>query len=102
MARRLLVAAETFSTEQMLALGIVDAVYPPDSLHAAAQRYAESLIKLAPMAVTNMLEIIRQLERGNLNREQADALAKACSDSIDVQEGITAQREKRAPVFQNR
>ena len=36
MARRLLVAAETFSTEQMLALGIVDAVYPPDSLHAAA------------------------------------------------------------------
>ena len=102
MARRLLVAAETFSAEKMLALGIVDAVYPTDSLHSAAQRYAESLIKLAPMAVSSMLEIIRQLERGNLNREQADALAKACSDSIDVQEGITAQREKREPVFQNR
>ena len=95
-------AAETFSAEQMLALGIVDAVYPTDSLHAAAQRYAESLVKLAPMAVTNMLEIIRQLEGGNLNREQANALAKACGDSADVQEGITAQREKRAPVFQNR
>jgi len=102
MAKRLLVAAETLSAEQLLALGLVDAVYPADSLHAAAQRYAESLIKLAPMAVTNMLEIIRQLEGGNLNREQADALAKACSDSADVQEGITAQREKRAPVFQNR
>ena len=102
MAKRLLVAAETLSAEQLLALGLVDAVYPADSLHAAAQRYAESLIKLAPMAVTSMLEIIRQLEGGNLNREQADTLAKACSDSVDVQEGITAQREKRAPVFQNR
>ncbi|GIR14633.1 MAG: hypothetical protein CM15mP25_3880 [Gammaproteobacteria bacterium] len=27
------------------------------------------------------------------------ALAEACSDSEDVQEGITAQREKRAPRF---
>ena len=102
MARRLLVAAETFSAEQLLALGLVDAVYQADSLHAAAQRYVESLIKLAPMAVTSMLEIIRQLEGGNLNREQADTLAKACSDSLDVQEGITAHRDKRAPVFQNR
>ena len=63
------------------ALGFVDAVYQADSLHAAAQRYVESLIKLAPMSVTSMLEIIRQLEGGNLNRERADALAKACSDS---------------------
>ena len=102
MARRVLVAAETFSAEQLLALGLVDAVYQADSLHAAAQRYVESLVKLAPMAVTSMLEIIRQLEGGDLNRGQAGAFAKACSDSVDVQEGIAAQREKRAPVFQNR
>ena len=38
MAKRLLVAAETLSAEQLLALGLVDAVYPADSLHAAAQR----------------------------------------------------------------
>ena len=57
---------------------------------------------LAPMAVASMLEIIRQLEAGALDRDQAHALAEACSDSEDVQEGITAQREKRAPRFNNR
>ena len=46
------------------------------------------------MAVTHMLEIIRQLEAGALDRQQADELGRACSDSEDVQEGITAQREK--------
>jgi enoyl-CoA hydratase/carnithine racemase len=53
------------------------------------------------MAVTSMLEIIRELEAGALDRDHAGALAQACTDSEDVQEGITAQREKRAPVFRN-
>jgi enoyl-CoA hydratase/carnithine racemase len=53
------------------------------------------------MAVASMLEIIRQLEAGNLDRDHARTLAEACSDSEDVQEGITAQREKRAPRFKN-
>ena len=67
MAKRLLVAAETLSAEQLLALGLVDAVIQQIRF-MRRQRYAESLIKLAPMAVTSMLEIIRQLEGGNLNR----------------------------------
>lgn len=102
LARRVLVAAETFSADQLLALHLVDAVHPADTLQQAARSYAESLLTLAPMAVANMLEIIRQLERGDLDREQANQLAKACSDSEDVQEGITAQREKRPAVFRNR
>jgi enoyl-CoA hydratase/carnithine racemase len=102
LARRVLVAAETFSADQLLALHLVDAVHPADTLQQAARSYAESLLTLAPMAVANMLEIIRQLERGDLDREQANQLARACSDSEDVQEGITAQREKRSAVFRNR
>ena len=102
LARRVLVAAETFSADQLLALHLVDAVHPADTLQQAARSYAESLLTLAPMAVAHMLEIIRQLERGDLDREQANQLAKACSDSEDVQEGITAQREKRPAVFRNR
>lgn len=101
LARRLLVAAETFTSEQMLSLRLVDAVHPAAALREAALGYAMSLLALAPMAVTSMLEIIRQLEAGALDRDQAGALAQACSDSEDVQEGITAQREKRAPLFKN-
>ena len=102
LARRMLVAAETFSAEQMLSLNMVNAVHSADALRAAAEEYAQSLLALAPMAVASMLEIIRQLEAGALDRDQAHALAEACSDSDDVQEGITAQRERRTPRFNNR
>jgi enoyl-CoA hydratase/carnithine racemase len=102
LARRVLVAAETFTAEQMLSLKMVDAVHPEDTLREAAVDYAQSLLALAPMAVASMLEIIRQLEAGTLDRDQAHALAEACSDSKDVQEGIAAQREKRTPRFNNR
>ena len=102
LARRVLVAAETFSAEQMLSLRLVDAVHSAPALHQEAWAYAESLLTLAPMAVRHMLEIIRQLEHGTLDRQHAAQLAKACSDSEDVQEGITAQRQKRPPLFRNR
>ncbi len=102
LARRMLVAAETFSAEQMLSLNMVNAVHSADALRAEAEEYAQSLLALAPMAVTSMLEIIGQLEAGELDKDHARALAEACSDSEDVQECITAQREKRAPRFNNR
>ena len=102
LARRVLVAAETFTAEQMLSLRMIDSVHSSAALPDAAQEYAESLLALAPMAVTSMLEIIRQLEIGQLDRRHAESLAAACSDSEDVQEGIAAQREKRSPRFQNR
>jgi enoyl-CoA hydratase len=102
LAKRLLVAAETFSAEQMLALQLVDGVYPTDQLRAAANDYAAALLALAPMAVTNMLEIIRQLEVGELDFATASLLATQCAESEDVKEGISAQREKRAAVFKNR
>lgn len=101
LARRMLVAAETFSAEQMLSLNMVNAVHSADALRAEAEEYAQSLLALAPMAVTSMLEIIGQLEAGELDKDHARALAEACSDSEDVQEGIKAQREKRAPRFNN-
>ena len=102
LARRVLVAAETFTAEQMLSLRMIDAIHSAAALPDAAQEFAESLLALAPMAVTNMLEIIRQLEAGELNRSHAESLARGCSDSEDVKEGIAAQREKRSPRFQNR
>ena len=102
LARRLLVAAETFSADDMLTLGLVDRILPAAQLRAEAASYAESLLGLAPMAVTSMLTIIRQLEEGALDRKTAAALANACSESQDVQEGILAQREKRAANFKNR
>jgi enoyl-CoA hydratase/carnithine racemase len=35
-------------------------------------------------------------------RADAEASAKRCADSEDLQEGIRAQREKRSPLFHGR
>lgn len=102
LARRLLVAAETFSADDMLALRLVDRIVAAEQLRAEADKYAQSLLALAPMAVASMLAIIRELELGALDRGHAAALANACSESEDVQEGISAQREKRSANFKNR
>ncbi|MDA0892791.1 MAG: enoyl-CoA hydratase/isomerase family protein [Proteobacteria bacterium] len=102
LARRLLVAAETFSADDMLALRLVDRIVPAAQLRSEADSYARALLALAPMAVTSMLTIIRQLELGELDQQTAADLAMACSESEDVQEGILAQREKRTANFKNR
>lgn len=102
LARRLLVAAETFSADDMLALRLVDRIVPAAQLRSEADSYARALLALAPMAVTSMLTIIRQLELGELDQQTAADLAMACSESEDVQEGILAQREKRTTNFKNR
>jgi len=46
-----------------------------------------------------MLEIIKQAERGNIDRIRAAQLTAICSQSADLQEGLTAKRERRLPVF---
>lgn len=102
LAKRLLVAAETFSAHEMLALRLVDRIVPAAQLREEAELYARSLLALAPMAVTSMLTIIRQLEVGELDQQNAADLAMACAESEDVQEGILAQREKRSANFKNR
>ena len=102
LAKRLLVAAETFSADDMLTLRLVDRIVPAAQLREEAEAYARALIALAPMAVTSMLTIIRQLEVGELDQKTAADLASACAASEDVQEGILAQREKRSANFKNR
>lgn len=102
LAKRLLVAAETFSADDMLALRLVDRIVPAAQLREEAEAYARALLALAPMAVTSMLTIIRQLEVGEMDRKTAADLASACAASEDVQEGILAQREKRSANFKNR
>lgn len=101
LAKRALVAAESFSGASLLTLGLVDSLHTADTLAEAAEGYARSLLALAPMSVTTMLALIRQLEIGGYDRVAADAMAQRCAQSEDLQEGLKAMREKRSPVFRN-
>ncbi len=98
-AKRILVAAEEFSAEQMLEFGIVSRLISSDSLIKESNFTAKMLAQRAPLAVAAMLKVIRQAERGRINYQEARDLAAICSDSDDLKEGLLAQKERRPAVF---
>ncbi len=102
LVRRLLLTTEFVSFEELFERGAIDWLVSEDALNERAAALIEKLTGLAPMSVTAMLRIIKMVEGGNFDCAQAQALAEACGASADLQEGLNAQRERRAPVFQNR
>ena len=54
---------------------------------------------MAPLAVQGMKQALNEIGHGALDVEACEARAKAAKASEDIQEGLRAFREKRAPVF---
>jgi len=98
-AKRLLVAAEELTASDMKALGILNWILPPSALVEGAMDVARQLAGLAPLSVRSMLKVISQIERRELDRVEAAQLSEMCANSIDLQEGLAAQRERREPEF---
>jgi enoyl-CoA hydratase/carnithine racemase len=101
-AKRILVAAETFDAEGMLAIGFLDQLVPRAELESTVEASAASIAALAPLAVRAMKSILQQAAAGSIDRPGAEDLARACQASEDLQEGFAAQRDKRKPVFKGR
>jgi enoyl-CoA hydratase/carnithine racemase len=99
LAKRILVAAEEFSAEDMVRIGFLDNLVPPTSLAFHADDLAAHIARLAPLAVQSMKAILQQAAAGGIDTEQARALSHRCLESEDLQEGFAAQREKREPNF---
>ena len=101
-AKRVLVASETFSADALLEMGFLDHLVMPAELKERTHEYAEHIAGLAPLAVRAMKRILQQAAAGSIDQEEARALADLCSKSEDLQEGFTAQKEKREPRFKGR
>ncbi|MDO8862576.1 enoyl-CoA hydratase-related protein [Haliea sp. E1-2-M8] len=101
-AKRMLLAVEEIEAETLLQLGFLDHLVQPAALDKAAETLALQISNLAPLAVRAMKQIIQQAASGQIDRDGAQALAKACLDSEDLQEGFAAKREKRSPRFQGK
>ena len=102
LAKRVLVAGEAFSADEMLELGIVSRLARADELIEESHLAAQTLAQRAPLAVSAMLKIIRQAERGAIDFREARELVRICAESDDLQEGLVAQKERRAPIFKGR
>ena len=101
-ATRMLVGAEEFDAQGLREAGFLHRVLPREQLQAQAMDLAQSLADLAPLAVRTMKRLLGQIARGDLDAHAAQRAIDACAGSADLQEGLTAQREKRTPRFSGR
>ena len=101
-ATRMLVGAEEFDAQGLREAGFLHRVLPREQLQAQAMELAQSLADLAPLAVRTMKRLLGQIARGDPDARAAQLAIDACAASADLQEGLTAQREKRTPRFSGR
>ena len=99
LAKRILVASETFDAEALLEIGFLDHLLLPSQLEEETQKLSNHIAELAPLALRSMKEILMQVSTGETNPGRAAELAVLCSSSADLQEGLLAQKERRKPRF---
>ncbi|MFQ5623227.1 MAG: enoyl-CoA hydratase/isomerase family protein [Paracoccaceae bacterium] len=101
-ARRMFLLAETFDAAALKEIGFLDRLVAPQELDAEAMNIAGTIAGLAPLAVRGMKRTIREIGAGTLDTVAARKRIAACFASEDLQEGLAAMKEKRAPVFKGR
>jgi enoyl-CoA hydratase/carnithine racemase len=98
-AKRLFLTAEKLGAEELLRIGYLTQLVAPAELDAAVDRLAGTLEVMAPLAVQGIKQALNEIGHGALDVAACEERARICKDSADIQEGLAAFREKRAPVF---
>jgi enoyl-CoA hydratase/carnithine racemase len=98
-AKRLFLTAEKLGAEELLRIGYLTQLVAPAELDAAVDRLATTLEAMAPLAVQGIKQALNEIGHGALDVAACEERARICKDSADIQEGLAAFREKRAPVF---
>ena len=99
--RELLFTSEPVGADAGLALGLVNRVVAAADLESAVASLARQIAHNAPLAVHAMKAFVQRAadERRRWQRDDLEALAARVRASSDLREGLTAQRERRAPLF---
>lgn len=91
-------------SDEALAIGMLNSVVPAHHLEAAVDDLAATIARGAPMTQTSTKRSV-DLAAGTptaLPPGEVQSLADACFESADFEEGRTAFRDKRDPVFRGR
>jgi enoyl-CoA hydratase/carnithine racemase len=100
-AMRLIATAETIDAAEMLRIGFVEAVWPKAAFRARARAMVERIAESGPLATrgAKRIALTRRDEGFRAARALSDALRRELEWSADVDEGMAAHREGRAPRF---
>jgi enoyl-CoA hydratase/carnithine racemase len=98
-AKKLFLTAEKIDAPEMLRIGYLTAMVPPEALDGEVDRLATLLAGNAPIAMRGMKRTINEIARGELDESAADRRARDSMRSAEIKEGIRAFTEKRPPKF---
>ena len=82
-------------------MGLVNRVVSDTEIETHVRTLAETIASNAPLTLRAVKNTVREILTDESRRDAAkcDALARACFESQDYQEGRRAFMEKRKPLF---
>jgi enoyl-CoA hydratase/carnithine racemase len=101
-AKRLFLTAQKIDAAEMLRIGYLDALVPPDELDIAVDTLAAILAANAPDAMRGMKRAINEVAREMFDEEAARRRHQESTRGAEIKEGLAAFRDKRKPDFGRR
>ena len=98
-AKRLFLTAERINAPEMLRIGYLTAMVPPEALDEEVDRQVAVLAGNAPIAMRGMKRTINEIARDELDEAAADQRARDSMRGAEIKEGVRAFAEKRPPKF---
>lgn len=103
-ACEILFSAKTIEADELLALGLVNAVVPHDELISTASKYAQRIAKGPAIALMLQKRVLRNAVSTSFeqNRDHEAVSQILASQTRDCAEGLQAAQERRKPEFKGR